>query len=162
MGPASPTVPISVSTTNGVSSELFFFYLYSSTCCCIHLPSRLSPTLSTDNPGFAQSGPLGGQVQNVQFQIVERIPATAGKTITVTFTTQTPLASGDVASIVFPLFFIDPIGSASPTIVAQSPASSFSTVSRNTVPAGVEFALAITSSLPRNTFSVTMYVFSVL
>jgi hypothetical protein len=162
MGQASPSVPISVSTSNGVSSEPFVFYLYSSTCSCIHHPSPLSPTLSTDNPGFTQSGPLGGQVQNVQFQIVERIPATAGKTITVTFTTQTPLAAGDSASIVILSPFIDPIGSGSPTIVAQSPASSFSTVSRNSGPAGVEFALAITSNLPRNTFSVTMYVFRVL
>jgi len=71
-------------------------------------------------------GAIGGQVQNAMMTIaaVDRVAAATGKSVTVSFTTQTALAASDVVNINYPLgFFLGGVA----TAFTQTPAAIFTT-----------------------------------
>jgi hypothetical protein len=114
--------------------------------------------LPTDQVGTVPSGPLGGRVSGVSFVIADadRVPSAPNKAITVSFTTATPLASGNVAIITFPDSFI--VSGTSPVF---DPTNKFSSVSyaAGTPPATTgSLTLGLTSDLAQGTFTVVMYV----
>jgi len=61
---------------------------------------------STDAFGMGRTDALGGAVSGVAVTIVDRIPLATGKSVTVSFTTATALASAQLVTISFPSNFL--------------------------------------------------------
>jgi len=70
--------------------------------------SGVTVSTTTDMAATGAAVALGGQVSSVSINIAtaDRVPYAAGKTVTVSFTTQTALASGQTVSITFPSSFL--------------------------------------------------------
>ena len=117
----------------------------------------LTHPLPTDQIGTFPSGPLGGRVSGVSFFIadVDRVPTATNKKITVSFTTATPLASGNVAIITFPTTFI--VSGTSPVFDGTSKFSSVSYAADATTGTG-SLTLGVTTDLVQGAFTVVMYV----
>lgn len=102
-------------------------------------------TISTALP------PLGGQISNVLLQIAasDRIPQTS-TTITISFTTQTPLSSGSAVTVTYPA---NSFVSGVPAIAAQSPAAAFASV---VLTPPDSFVLTVAAALPSTATVVTL------
>ena len=113
----------------------------------------LTRTLSTDSPGTVNSGALGGIITGVSFNIapLDRITNAPGAPITVAFTTQTNLVSGNTVLITVVGSFI---ASATPTLRGTAPFTvSFAAVAGNGV-----FTLTANADVTRGPYTVIMCV----